>query len=59
MLEMQHLIQVLRKFQEGGLILFLLAEQNKKYFIKDLMIAFLKSYFKTLHLVTPKKNVQS
>lgn len=55
MLEIQHYIQVLRKFQEGGLILSLLAEQNKKHFIKHLIIAFLKSYFKMFHLVTAKK----
>lgn len=54
MLEMQHFIQVLRKFQEGGLILSLLAEQNKKHFIKHPIIAFLKSYFKMFYLVTAK-----
>lgn len=55
MLEMQHFIQVLRKIQEGGLILSLLAEQNKKHFIKHLIIVFLKSYFKMFNLVTAKK----
>lgn len=54
MLEMQHFIQVLRKFQEGGLILSLLAEQNKKHFIKHPIIAFLKSYFKMIYLVAAK-----